>query len=79
MTQWIACSERMPPMDGSQVILYGLLAGEINGIDSKPYTQIGYYSGDGDYSGFPWVQSGGDAYAVWGKPTHWLALPEPPT
>jgi hypothetical protein len=67
------------PKDGTPVLLWGQWAGEINGIYKVPGMEIGYYTGpSGDYAGFEWAATGGDAYAVWGKPTHWMPLPPPP-
>lgn len=69
------------PKDGTSVLLWGLWAGEISGIGKVPGMGIGYYSGSGDYAsqGFLWVDVGGDAYAVWGNPTHWMPLPDAPS
>lgn len=69
------------PRDGTEVLVYGLFAGEIHGPDDRPEFGIASYSnGRGDYSalGFTWDAVGGDAYAVWAKPTHWQPLPAPP-
>lgn len=68
------------PKDDTPVLLWGLFAGEISGISKAPGMEIGYYTGGGDYAsqGFLWATTGGDAYAVWCKPTHWMPLPAPP-
>ena len=66
------------PKDGTAVLLYGPAAGEISGIDAIEAWRIGYYATGGDYDGFDWACSDGDAYAVWIKPSHWAKLPDPP-
>ena len=66
------------PKDGTAVLLYGPAAGEISGIDAVEAWRIGYYATGGDYDGFDWACSDGDAYAVWIKPSHWAKLPDPP-
>lgn len=69
------------PTDGTTILLYGDVAGEINGPAFVPSVSIGYYDyGSGDFSdkGYTWNSMGGDAYSVWVKPTHWMPLPEPP-
>jgi hypothetical protein len=60
------------------VLVYGPCAGETNGVRSEPAITIAAFSGQGDYPGFDWIEQGGDAYAVWVKPTHWMPLPAPP-
>lgn len=68
------------PRDGSQVLLYGLWAGEVSGPIIDPRVDIGFWNGgESDYAGTDWWQIvTGDAYACWLKPTHWMPLPEPP-
>ena len=67
------------PKDGTAVLLYGLWAGEIAGPTSHPTTDIGAWSKHkGDFDGFEWCLSTGDAYACWMKPTHWMPLPPAP-
>src|ERR1700761_7139543 len=66
------------PRDGTEVLVYGLFAGEINGPCDKPEYGIACHTGGTprtDYPGFDWYAVGGDAYAVWAKPTHWMPLP----
>lgn len=61
------------------VLVFGVFAGEIHGPDDAPSIGVAYRgSGRGDYPGYKWVGTQGDAYAVWCKPTHWMPLPEPP-
>ena len=68
------------PTDGSPVLVFGFWAGEINGVeDTEPQIMIAGFCGDQtDYRGFNWSVAGGDAYASWVKPTHWMPLPEKP-
>ncbi len=71
------------PQDGTEVLLFGTWAGEIHGPDRKvpPAIYIGAYEGGGDYSddGYLWSVVGGDMYAAWCKPSHWMPMPAPPT
>jgi hypothetical protein len=68
------------PKDGRIVLLFGLWAGEISGIDDdNPRVGVGYWTGGRtDYQGFDWYCAYTDAYAAWWKPSHWSPLPEPP-
>jgi hypothetical protein len=66
------------PKDGTNVLLFGLWAGEIHGVHDCPSMEIGYFSDGSDYEGFDWVATGGDYYCTWGKPTHWMPLPDAP-
>lgn len=68
------------PKDGTPVLLYGEWAGEIWGVFDEPSMEVGLYAGSGDYArqGFLWAATGGDAYATWCKPSHWMPLPAPP-
>jgi hypothetical protein len=59
--------------------------GEINGHEDREFITIAQ-GGDDDQSdpyragmGGPWWREmGGDAYATWVRPTHWMPLPNPP-
>ena len=67
------------PKDRTEVIIFGLWAGEITGRERTPGIFLASYCGPGgDFDGYDWSVSGGDAYASWAKPTHWMPLPEPP-
>lgn len=67
------------PKDGTLILGFGQWAGEISGIDSTPGRCLIYWcSPHTDYPGFEWKVTGGDAYASWMKPTHWMPIPEPP-
>lgn len=68
------------PRDGRALLLWGIYAGEINGIKDVQVIDVGYYSnGKSDYGSEGWWNSsGGDAYACWVRPTHWMPLPNPP-
>jgi len=69
------------PKDGTMVSLYGICAGEINGIAPEPtgpHTGA-WCGGKSDYAGDDWWSlDEGECYAIWCKPTHWMPLPEPP-
>jgi hypothetical protein len=68
------------PRDGTPVLIFGLWAGEIHGPNSEPSIFIAAYSGPhGDFTGYDWNVDGGDAYACWAKPSHWMPLPAPPS
>lgn len=71
--------ETAPP-DDNYVLVYGITAGEISGIDDEPRVAIAGKTFSGDYyaEGFHWIVQDGDAYAVWCKPTHWMPLPAAP-
>ena len=69
------------PRDGTSVLLWGLVAGEISGPDKETgfagegeWAEGTHYKPDEDW----WLLSGGDCYSTWCKPTHWMPLPEPP-
>lgn len=68
------------PNDGTTILLYGYWAGEIHGPSNEAqFLGAGSYrAGRTDFPGFDWDLDGGDAYATWGKPTHWMPLPDPP-
>lgn len=69
------------PKDGTEVLLFGHWAGEINGIiaDRKQADIGSWQGGKSDYVGnFWWRLSTGDAYACWMVPSHWMPLPPPP-
>lgn len=66
------------PQDGRDVLVYGLSAGEINGIFEVPGIGVAGRCDRTDYEGFNWRERNTDAYAVWWKPTHWMPLPAAP-
>lgn len=68
------------PRDGTTVLLWGIWAGEINGLSNWPTIDIGEWrGGKSDFLGDDWWQLvTGDAYAAWMRPTHWRPLPPPP-
>ena len=66
------------PKDGTEVLLFGSWAGEINGKFDPPSIAVGLFYGEGDYKEFDWLATNTDAYCVWGKPTHWMPLPDEP-
>lgn len=67
------------PRDGTRILGYGQLAGEVNG-PSEEYeiVPIEWRGGFTDYVGYNWYIPFGDAYAAWLKPTHWMPLPDKP-
>ena len=70
------------PKDGTDVLLWSdIFAGEISGPVPCVGPLIGRYSnGVSDYAGEGWWDvEGGDAYASWCLPTHWMPLPPPPS
>ena len=70
----------LAPKDGTQVLLFGLWAGEIHGISETPTFDIGAWHGGGsDFGPEWWDLSTGDAYACWMKPTHFMRIPHPPS
>lgn len=69
------------PRDGTPVLLWGVVAGEISGQTDKmefagegEWVEDSQYNADEDW----WLLSGGDYYSSWCKPTHWMPSPEPP-
>lgn len=79
----VACSPWLPiataPRDGTEIMLWGDWAGEINGPSLPRCCVVGYWrDGRTDYPGYEWTVCGTDAYAAWMKPSHWMPLPEPP-
>lgn len=70
------------PKDGDWVLVYGnVWAGEISGIVKNDFGEISiarYSDGKSDFPGEWWHDAGGDAYACWCQPTHWMPLPEAP-
>lgn len=66
------------PKNGDSVLLWATAAGEISGPSEVAAMSIGFYSGPGDYPEYEWMEDGGDAYAVWLNPTHWMPLPAEP-
>lgn len=78
MSEWQDISTA--PMNAIPILVYGEWAGEINGIGDETCIMIAHYCGGAtDYPGFNWSVEGGDAYAAWAKPTHWMPLPEKPS
>lgn len=74
------------PKDGRCILLWlAKWAGEINGVHhcQRPddAVAVGWWrNGSARYPGDDWWElSGGDAYAVWGQPTHWQPLPDAPS
>lgn len=64
------------PTDGTEILGYGVWAGEINGPDPEMQRCIISYSGPGgDYAGYYWRVSGTDGHAAWMHATHWMPLP----
>lgn len=77
MSEWRTIDSA--PKDGTEILGYGLWAGEINGTDTIPTRcTIQWDGGTTDYEGFHWSVTGTDAYAAWMCPTHWMPLPPPP-
>jgi hypothetical protein len=77
MTGWQTIESA--PKDGTLVLGYGKIAGEISRVcDGTDFALI-QWGGKGDYPGFEWDVRPTDAYAVWMKPTHWRPLPRPPS
>lgn len=71
------------PKDGRWLLVYGTVwAGEISGIARNQTGEVGiarYNGGKSDFPGDWWDKVGGDAYACWCQPTHWMPLPAAPT
>lgn len=71
------------PKDGTWIMVAGTVwAGEVGGVarNANPEVSIANYtSGKSDYPGDWWNEAGGDYYATWCQPTHWMPLPPPPT
>lgn len=68
------------PKDGTDVLLFGDWAGEINGMAEKPSIAVGTWTGGAsDYGpdGW-WYLPHSDGYACWMKATAWMPLPKPP-
>jgi hypothetical protein len=78
MTEWQPIETA--PKDGREVLLFGIWAGEIHGLNADPTIAVGaWQGGKSDYQGDDfWALTGGDVYACWMRPTHWMPLPEPP-
>lgn len=69
------------PKGNESVLLYGVVAGEISGMSTRPSgPHIGFWMGGGsDFDGDDWwALDGGDYYETWCRATHWMPLPEPP-
>lgn len=68
------------PKDGTDVMLFGIRAGEVSGVSEFPGIDIGCWAdGKSDYGDDGWWYSScGDAYQCWCKATHWMPLPYDP-
>jgi hypothetical protein len=67
------------PRDGTDVLVWAQFAGEISGPHDNFEMGIAAYNfGTTDFAGYEWNALGGDAYAVWCRPTHWMPLPDAP-
>ena len=67
------------PKDGTEIIGYGVVAGEINGPDDAPrLAAIRWSGGRTDWPGHHWDVCATDAYSAWMSATHWMPLPTPP-
>ena len=69
------------PRDGTKVLVWAVKwAGEIHGPTDSAVCDIASFSnGHSDYPGTDWWDcAGGDAYATWCIPSHWMPLPAPP-
>ncbi len=68
------------PKDGTQILGYGLWAGEIAGYvegDAATIDIIVWSGGGSDYDGDNWWKcETGDYYACWLRATHWMPLPK---
>jgi hypothetical protein len=76
--EWQASMDAAP-RDGTVILGYGVVAGEVNGPGDFPEgATIQWDGGRTDYPGFEWRVTNTDAYAAWQNPTHWMWLPDPP-
>ena len=68
------------PKDGTEILLYGVTAGEISGMHRRPVICCGdWMGGRSDFPGQDWWNVlHTDGYCVWCRATHWLPLPDPP-
>jgi hypothetical protein len=69
------------PRDGTKILVWiHQWAGEIHGVANATGNEIAYWAnGTSDFPGADWwVCAGGDGYATWCRPTHWMPLPAPP-
>lgn len=67
------------PKDGTEILGWGRLCGEINGPHDEPTTaNIRWTNGHTDYKGYNWDVCATDAYAMWMNPTHWRPRLAPP-
>jgi hypothetical protein len=71
------------PRDGTLLLVWGKVwAGEISRVLENRHGDFGlasYSDGKSDFAGRDWWDcAGGDAYATWCCPTHWMPLPAPP-
>ena len=56
------------PKDGTAVLLWGELAGQISGPSGvQSFCGAGWYSDRTDYEGFDWTLEGGDYYGTWAQ------------
>lgn len=68
------------PKDGTEILGYGRVAGEISGEGWEVRTVILWeFDGESDFTGYNWRVAQTDGYALWMKATHWMPLPSPPT
>lgn len=81
MGEWLPIESA--PKDGTWLLVAGTIwAGEISGIVKNVRAEMGiarFTNGKSDFDGDDWWDdTGGDAYACWCRPTHWMPLPQPP-
>ena len=69
---------RTAPTDGTIVLCFGEVAGEIHGLYDEKLVYPAQFCGKSDYAGFEWVVPQTDYASMWMKPTHWLPLPAIP-
>ena len=73
------------PTDAAILVYCAGLYGELNGFDAEPLVAIAS-GGDSPHAdpyrqalaGPWWSREGGEYYAEWVRPTHWMTLPAPP-
>lgn len=83
--EWIKCSERMPPMDGTFVLLAGGETDEDfyrrdDGEGFRPVVAkwVPPYRPGGDDGYWAMCYWDGDWRTGYSNPTHWMPLSEPP-